>query len=99
MRKTLMGGLAVAALTLSFTACSSDNAGGAQAEVADMMIEAFESEDLEGIELDEDCVREVADELSDDDAQKIVDAGIDGDPDVSDEADEIGDKLADCVSF
>ena len=93
MRNTLIAGLSVAALT--FAACSSDNAsGGSQDEVADLMIQSAEET---GFEIDEACVRDITDQLSDDDAEKIVEAGIDGDPDVSDEADALALELIDCV--
>ena len=45
----------------------------AQDEVADMMIEEMEAE---GMDVDEDCVRDAAGELSDDDAQAIVDQAV-----------------------
>lgn len=51
-----------------------------------------------GIELDETCVNNTLGELSDDDAKAIADAGIDGQPEVSDEANEIGDRVFDeCI--
>jgi hypothetical protein len=91
---------AVAASTLLFAACG--GGGDAQGEVADLYIEAMgELGDELGVDLDidEGCVRDLADQLSDDDAQKLVDAGIDGAPeDLSAEADEIAEQLAECVS-
>ena len=92
---------AVAASTLLFAACGGGG-GDVQGEVADLYIEAMgELGDELGVDLDidEGCVRDLTDQLSDDDAQKLVDAGIDGDPeDLSAEADEIAEQLAECVS-
>ena len=89
MKSRMLATLSIAALALA--ACGGDSK---QDEVADMMIEEMEAE---GAELDEDCVRDAAGELSDDDAQKILDAGPDGDPDVSDEAQAAARKLVSCI--
>ena len=97
---------ATAAATLLLAACGGDDSGGdsPQDQVADMMIDAlneeFESEDLEDVAtLDEDCVRDATGELSDEDAQKIVDAGPDGDPDLSTSAEEAAASLLECVEI
>lgn len=91
MRTRLISSLAIAALALS--ACGGGD--GKQDEVADLMIQAAADEDLE---LDEGCVRDVAGELSDDDAQKILDAGFDGDPqDLSAEAEDLANDMFGCV--
>lgn len=94
---------AVAALALagfSVAACGDDDdssgGGGRQGDVADEMIEVLERE---GIEVDEDCVRDIADQLSDEDAEAIADAGVEGDPEVSDAGNELGEKLFDCVDL
>lgn len=93
MRTRLIGSLTVAVLALS--ACGGDDdGGGQQAEVADMMLEAA---DEEGFSLEEDCVRDVAGRLSDEDAAKIVEAGPEGDPELSAEADALADEMFDCV--
>lgn len=108
MRTRLFGTLAIAALAL--TACGGDDDGGggggggsAQDRVADMMIdvlnEASEIEGIEGVEIDEGCIRDKIDELSDADAQAILDAGPDGEPEVSDEAETIGASMSDCVDM
>ena len=72
MRTRILGSIAIAALAL--TACG--GSGGNQGEVADLLVESASDE---GIELDEGCVEDVAGKLSDDDAQRIIDAGSDGD--------------------
>ena len=99
---------ATAAATLLLAACGGDDDSGGdspQDQVADMMIDAlnaeFESEELQGVaSLDEDCVRDAAGELSDDDAQKIIDAGPDGDPEgLSTSAEEAAASLLECVDI
>jgi hypothetical protein len=51
-----------------------------------------------GMTIDEQCVREAVGKLSDDDLRAIVDAGMDGDPAVSAEADAIGASIVECVT-
>lgn len=107
MRTRLFGTIAIAALAL--TACGGDDDGGAgggggsaQDQVADMMIEVLnEASEVEGVEVDvdEDCIRDKVGELSDEDAQAIIDAGPEGDPDVSDQAEVIGESMFDCVDI
>ena len=92
MKSRVFATISVAALALA--ACGGGDS--AQDEVADMMIEELEAE---GMDVDEDCVRDAAGELSDDDAQAIVDAGPDGDPDVSDEAMAAASSLMGCVDL
>jgi hypothetical protein len=102
----------VAALVagLGLAACGGDDddagGGGSQDDVFDMMMQAMEeslaSEMPEGVELDiedivdEDCLRDKTDQLSDEDAEKIVEAGIDGDPEVSAEAEQVAESLDEC---
>jgi hypothetical protein len=100
MKKTIIAVLASSALV--FAACGSDSdggsdgGGGAQSEVAALMTGAL---DDAGIDYDADCINDAAGQLSDEDAEAIVAAGMEGDPDVSDEADAIGDSLADCIEL
>ena len=63
---------ALSALSLVVVACGGDDSGGdgAQAELADRLIADAESEELD---VDEGCVREQIGELSDDDAQLLLD--------------------------
>ena len=91
MRKKLFSTLAAMAVVAS--ACGGSG-GGDQGEVADMFIE-LASEG--GLELDRGCVEDAAARLSDEDAKALVEAGTDGDPDLSPEADEIGDSIFNCV--
>ena len=92
MRTRLVGTIAIAALTVA--ACGGGG-GGTQDEVADMMIDAM---DEEGLEVDESCMRDATSKLSDDDAQKILDAGPDGDPEgLSDEAEAVASEAVACI--
>ena len=86
--------LLAAATCLVLTACGGSGSGGDQGEVADLFIELAGEEDLE---LDEGCVRDTTAKLSDADAAAIVEAGVDGDPEVSDDADAIADEILSCV--
>jgi len=114
MRTRLFGAIAVAALALSACGGDDDGGGNgrgdggggggsAQDRVADMMIdaldEASEFEGIEGVEIDEECIRDRVDELSDADAQAFLDAGPDGDPEMSDEAETIGAAMLDCIDI
>ena len=76
--------------TFLFGACGGSSSSGAQGDVADMFIDIA---DEEGLALDNDCVRDTSAKLSDDDAQALVDAGVDGDADISDEGDAIGNEI------
>ena len=83
----LAGGLLVLA------ACG--DGGGNQDQAADMLIEGAEDE---GIEIDEDCVRDKASQLSDEDAQKIIDAeDSDETPDLSPEGLALTAEVVSCV--
>ena len=71
-----------------------DAPGGAQGEAAAAAIASAKDQ---GIDLDENCVNELASQLSDEDAQAIADAGPDGNADVSDEGTAIGTQLLGCA--
>jgi len=73
---------------------SSASAGDVQAQAADA---AIASAKQDGIDLDADCVNELTAQLSDEDAQAIVDAGGGGDAEVSDEGTAIGSQLLSCA--
>jgi len=94
MKKSIVASLAVGALV--FAACGSDSgsSSGPQGEAADIAIEAASEE---GMTLDEECVNDLTSQLSDEDAEAIVDAGADGDPEVSDEGTAIGVQLMSCA--
>lgn len=108
MRTRLFGTIAIAALALTSCGGGDDGGsdggggGGAQDQVADMMIDVLnEASEIEGVDMtvDEGCIRDKAGQLSDADAQAIVDAGPEGDPEVSDAADAIADTMIECVDL
>ena len=74
---TLVAGLALAA-------CG--GGGSDQDQVADLLIEAAADA---GASPDADCIRDLAQDISDDDAEAMTDAGLQGDPDISEAAGEI----------
>ncbi len=76
------------------TGASGGGARGVRAEAARLAIEAASAE---GLVLDEQCVDELAAQLTDDDARALVDAGIDGDPALSVEGDALVTQLLTCV--
>jgi hypothetical protein len=96
MRSPLTAGLAVAALVLA--SCGSDSSSGLgdeQQRVADILTEAANEV---GITLDSDCVNENLGELTDDDAKALADSGLEGNAEISDDAEAIGDAMfTDCV--
>ena len=94
MKKSIGVTVAVAALVLA--ACGSDGGGGAsgvQGEAADAAMAAAAEQDFE---LDESCVNDLAEQLSDEDAQAIVDAGG-GDADLSPEGEALSLQLLGCI--
>jgi hypothetical protein len=104
MRNRLIGSIAIAALALA--ACGGDDEGSGdspQDEVADMMLDVLDeelrAEGMDGVEIDEACLREAIGGLSDEDAEAIVDAGPDGDPEVSASASAIGESMFACVDI
>jgi hypothetical protein len=94
MRKSLLSVVAGAALL--FAACGSDSGGasGVQADAADVAIEAGEKE---GIEIDEECAKDIASEYSDEDAAQVVEAGTDGSADLTSEGEAISTRLLGCA--
>jgi hypothetical protein len=87
--------IVVAGLTLAACGGSDGGTSGAQSEAAQQTIDAAKTA---GFDLNEGCVNDIASQLSDDDAQAIVDAGPDGDPDVSTEGSALANQLAGCLS-
>ena len=99
MRSTVLACLTVSALALAVAGCGGsdddDGIGEQQQRVVDLLLSGAGEV---GIELDDECVSENVAELSDDDAKAIADAGLEGEADISDEGDAIGDTLfSDCV--
>jgi hypothetical protein len=76
----------LASSVLLVAACGGDdddNAGGVQDDAADEFIQQMKDGDVDP---DEECVHTAFADMSDDDAQRIVDAGSDETPDLSPEA-------------
>ncbi len=90
MRTRIISSLAVATLVLS--ACG--GSGGKQGEVADLLVESASEE---GLELDEGCVDDLAGQLSDEDAEKMIEAGVDGEADISPEAQALAFEMITCI--
>ncbi|MDW3216337.1 MAG: hypothetical protein R8G01_20270 [Ilumatobacteraceae bacterium] len=74
------------ALVTGLTLAACGGGGSDQDQVADMLIEAA---DDAGASPDSDCIRDLAQDISDDDAEAMADAGLQGDPEISDAAGEI----------
>jgi len=94
MKKSIGATIAVVALT--FAACGSDDgdsASGVQGEAADAALAVAAEEDFE---LDEACVNDIASQLSDEDAQAIIDSGGD-DADLSPEGEALSLDLLSCL--
>ena len=88
----------VAASVLLVPACGGDDddsAGGVQNDAADELIEQADDAELDP---DEACIRDKAAGLSDEDAQKIVDAESDTPEDLSPEGLAIVGEAMSCVS-
>ena len=89
----------LASAILVLAACGGDDDGGGgggdQDEVADKLLE---SADDEGLELDEECVRDKASQFSDDDARALLDAEGDETPDLSPEGVALTGQLFSCLS-
>lgn len=108
MQSRFLVTISIAALAL--VACGGDDDGGGgggnspQDQVADMMMDVLDettgTEEMEGVTIDEDCIRDKVDQLSDEDAQLILDAGTGPEPEgLSDSANEIGETILECVDF
>lgn len=88
-------GIAVVA-GLALVACGSDGGGSSspQDEVAVLFADAMEEQE---IAIDLDCAKEAASGMSDEDAQAIVDAGLEADSDFSPAAAAFAAKATSCL--
>jgi hypothetical protein len=86
----------IAAITagLVLTACGSDDGGSISGPQADAAQAAIDSAADEGLALDEDCVNDLAAQLSDEDAEK---AAADGDAELSPEGEALTVQLISCA--
>ena len=105
MKKSMTAAILVAGL--AFAACSDDDGGSGSGsgsgsdgnsdiakEVAKQTVDAAKAD---GVNLDEGCVADIADSLSDEDAAAIIAAGPDGDPEISPEGEEMSLGILACV--
>jgi len=93
MRSRMVGVVALSVLVIA--ACGGGDASP-QDEVAELFVDVM---DDQGIALDEDCVKDVAQDLSDEDAQAMVDAGSDVDADFSPAATQLAARAASCIDI
>ena len=104
MNKRILGLAAVAALAVS--ACGSDSdsdsdsseSGGG--DLQDLVATLFVSQmEAQQITIDLDCAKAAAAEISDGDAQAIVDAGDEAGPDFSDAALAFSERAVECLDI
>ena len=85
------------AASVALVACggsdSSSDDGSPQNDVADLLLQAADDADAD---VDADCVRDAVAELSDADATALSEAGLDGDPEISESAGEVLAELLLC---
>lgn len=86
--------IAAVAAGLVLTACGSDDGGSISGPQADAAQAAIDSAAAEGLTLDEDCVNELAAQLSDEDAEK---AAADGDAELSPDGAALTVQLISCA--
>jgi len=92
MKRTAAITIAIAGLLLA--GCGSDSSGGASGPQGEAAQTAIDSAAEGGVQLDEDCVNEVASKLSDEDAEIIAGGG---DEEVSAEGAALSLELLGCV--
>lgn len=104
MRWLAVGCAVVLALALGGCGGGGDDAGDANGQGAELSTDQAKVVDLvvssaagEGLAIDERCVTQIVSRMSDADAKAIADAGLDGEPELSAEADALGGELLDCV--
>ena len=93
MRRTFT--IAALAAGLVLTACGSDDGASISGPQADAAQAAIDSAAEEGLTLDEDCVNDVAGQLSDEDAELA--AAADGDPELSPAGEALTIQLVSCA--
>ncbi len=94
MKKTIFRKMTIACLAAAMILVGCGGGGdGDQGEVADIIIKAAEDA---GASPDADCIRDAAKKLSDEDEAAMVSAGLDGDPSISDGANDILIEILSC---
>lgn len=92
---TLVPSLFVAGIVLG--ACGSD--GDSIASKREKLVDELTAEaESTGADIDRDCIAEVAAQLSDSDVDALADAGVDGDANVSADAQDLAMQMANCVT-
>ncbi len=92
---TSLASLAVVGLLLGACGGSDGDSGSNDRDkLVDQLIEVAGDD---GATIDRDCAREIADKMPDADVAAILEAGPDGDADISTEAEEIALELLECV--
>lgn len=86
--------IAAIAAGLVLTACGSDDGGSISGPQGDAAQAAIDSAAAEGLTLDEECVNDLAAQLSDEDAEK---AAADGDAELSPEGEALTVQLISCA--
>lgn len=95
MRKLIATSLSVLVVTVA-AGCGGDDTSDSTTKKA--VLEQFITEaEKEGATVDRDCAEKAISELSDSDASAILAAGVNGDPDVSDEATVVAGNLIACI--
>lgn len=106
--KKIMSMAAVGVLVLAACGSDDDDGGGESGSVDDVvnaLVISFESDpDLEGVELDEACLRNIAEGLSESDRAAIAEAFRSDDPNaqpegLSPEGEAAGLEILDCIDF
>lgn len=95
MNKTVA--LGVTALAFMVASCGSDGGTEVTGAQADAAAKVVESAKAGGINLDEDCVKELTAQLSDEDAEKLA-ASEEGSAELSPEGEALGDDVLACAS-
>ncbi len=94
MRSRLIFPVVAAAAVLLLGACG----GGSDSSHTEVVDQLMASADAAGLVLDRSCVEDIAAKLSDDDSKRIIEAGPDTQPVLSDEGEALGTELFGCVS-
>ena len=68
-----------------------------QSQVIHLIDQALDVEGGDEIDVDQDCLIEVVSRLSDADAQLIVEAGFEGDAELSEAGESLGDEASECI--
>jgi hypothetical protein len=84
-------------VVLAIAACGSDDGGASLTDDQQAAVEQFLGQEDAAEVFDQDCVEDKAQDLSDEDAKAIAEAGPDGQPDLSPEGLAVTLELASCI--